>query len=241
MPSRQELNRLSDAQRQLVAMARADLQMLFATLDPSRPEAFRDALLDIIPTLVREYGDLAAVAAAEWYEDVSPNAYLARTVDKGFPVGGVEQGIRYHVAPLFADDVSTALAGLSGAMQRYITYSGRATVARNVQLDPSKPRFGRVPSGAKTCAWCTMLASRGFVYLSRETAGIAADHYHDDCDCQVTPMWERGNAAIEGYDPDRMYDMYLQARDAASGATDRDIAAAMRELFPDAFTDGHVH
>lgn len=241
MPSRRDLNRLNDAQRQLVALARADLQALFASLDPSRPEAFRDVLLDIVPALVREYGDLAAVAAAEWYEQVSPNAFLARTADRGFPLDGVEQGVRYHVAPLFADDAAGALAGLSGALQRYIAYSGRATVARNVQLDPSRPRFARVPTGAKTCAWCTLLASRGFVYLSRETAGIASDHYHDDCDCQVTPMWDRGNAAIEGYDPDRMFDMYQQARDAADGTSDRAIAAAMRDLFPDAFTDGHVH
>lgn len=240
MPSRQELDRLSEAQKQVVALARADLVTLFATLDPSRPEAFRDALLDIVPTLVREYGDLASVAAAEWYEEVSPHTFLARTADSGFPADGVEQGVRYHAAPLFTDAPDAALAGLSGALQRYIAYSGRETIARNVRLDPSKPRFARVPTGAKTCAWCTMLASRGFVYLTKQSAGLT-DHFHDDCDCQVTPMWDRKNAHIEGYDPDGMYDMYLQARDAASGTTDKDIAAAMRAMFPDQFTDGHVH
>ena len=241
MPSRRDLDRLNAAQRQLVALARADMQTLFATLDPSRPEAFRDALLEIVPTLVREYGNLAAVAAAEWYEEVSPRAFLARTADSTFPTVGVEQGVRYHAGALFSDSPADALAGLSGALQRYITYSGRATVARNVQLDPSRPRFARVPSGARTCAWCTLLASRGFVYLSRETAGIPGDDYHDDCDCQVTPMWDRSNAAIEGYDPDGMYDMYLQARDAAPNGSDRAIAATMREMFPDQFADGHVH
>ncbi len=224
-----------------MALAQADLRTLFATLDPSRPEAFRDALVEIVPVLVREYGELAAVAAAEWYEDVSPRPFLARAADATFPLAGVEQGVRYHAGALFQDNPSAALAGLSGALQRYVTYSGRSTVARNVQLDPSRPRFARVPMGAKTCAWCTMLASRGFVYLTRETAGIVASDYHDDCNCAVTPIFDRGSAHIEGYDPDRFYDMYLQARDAATGTSDKAIAAAMRDLFPDEFTDGHVH
>lgn len=229
MPSRRDLNRLNDAQRQLVALARADLQMLFASLDPSRPEAFRDALLDIVPTLVREYGDLAAVAAAEWYEDVSPNAFRARTADRGFPVDGVEQGVRYHVAPLFTDDVPSALAGLSGALQRYIAYSGRATVARNVQLDPSRPRFARVPSGAETCSFCLLTASRGFVYLSRETAGMT-QRFHDLCDCQICPSWDSGQAHIDGYDPDAMYDIYRAARDASGSGDEKAILAAIRRI-----------
>ncbi len=221
-------------------LAQADLRRLFATLDPTRPDQFRDALLDVVPRLVGQYGDLAAVAAAEWYEQVSPNTILARTAP-GFPEQGVQQGVRYHAGALFDDRPADALAGLAGALQRYVTYSGRATVARNVQLDRSRPRFARVPQGAKTCAWCTLLASRGFVYLTKETAGIVAEDYHDDCDCQVTPMWDRDNAHIAGYDPAGMYDMYLQARDAAPNATDKAIAAQMREMFPDQFTDGHTH
>jgi hypothetical protein len=240
MPNRRDLDRLTAAQRRLVSLAQADLRTLFATLDPTRPDQFRDALLDVVPRLVEQYGDLAAVAAAEWYEQVSPTAMLARTAD-GFPTQGVEQGIRYHAGALFDGDAAAALSGLSGALQRYVTYSGRATVARNVQLDRSRPRFARVPQGAQTCAWCTLLASRGFVYLTRETAGITASDYHDECDCQITPMWDRDNAHIEGYDPDGMYDLYLQARDAAPGTSDKAIAAQMREMFPDQFTDGHVH
>ncbi len=60
-------------------------------------------------------------------------------------------------------------------------------------------RFARVPQGGDTCTFCAMLASRGFVYWSRETAG-EFDHYHRNCRCLVVP--DDGSGEVEGYDPD---------------------------------------
>ncbi|MCK2034477.1 hypothetical protein [Microbacterium sp. KSW4-4] len=238
MTSRDDLNRLTAAQRELVRMAQNELRGFFSSVDLTRPELVRDALVEIVPLLTREYGELVATVAAEWFEQVHPGAFLAQTAAETFPSAGVVENVRYHAGALFTDDPYAAVNGITGALQRFILYSGRTTVARNVQLDPSKPRFGRVPTGAKTCAWCSMLASRGFVYLTRETAGVVASDYHDDCDCQIVPEWDAGSSHIEGYDPDRLYDQYLQARDAAGSGDPKDIAAAMRRLFPDSFTDG---
>lgn len=240
MTSRGDLDRLTAAQRELVRMAQNELSGFFATVDLTRPERVRDALLEIVPLLTREYGELAATVAAEWFEQVHPSGFLARTAADTFPTAGVVENVRYHAGALFSDDPQRTLAGLSGAMQRFILYSGRQTVARNVQLDPSRPRFARVPTGAKTCAWCSMLASRGFVYLTRETAGIVADDYHDDCDCQIVPTFDGESAHIAGYDPDVLFDQYMQARDASGSGDPKDIAAYMRRMFPDSFTDG-VH
>lgn len=223
-------------------MAQGELTGFFSAADLSSPERVRDALIEIVPLLTREYGELVATVAAEWFEEVHPDTFLARTAADTFPEAGVIGNIRYHAGALFTEDPRAALLGISGAMQRFILYSSRETVARNVRLDPSRPRFGRVPTGAKTCAWCSMLSSRGFVYMNRETAGLVADDYHDDCDCQIVPEWEGSNAAISGYDPDRLYAQYLSARDAADTANPKDIAAQMRRLFPDEFTDGvHEH
>lgn len=240
MTSRDDVNRLTEAQRRLVQMAQRELAGFFATLDMSDPARVRDALLEIVPLLVREYGELAAMVAAEWYESVNPAMYLARTAADTFPDAGVLENVRFHAGALWSDDPLAALGGISGALQRFILYSGRSTVARNVQLDPSKPRFARVPTGAKTCAWCGMLASRGFVYLTKDTAGIVAEDYHDDCDCQIVSVHDAETAHIDGYDPDTLYAQYLQARDAANSGDPKDIAAYMRRMFPDSFTDG-VH
>jgi len=231
------VSRLTAAQRELVRLAKAELAGFFGSLDLSRPEAVRDSLLEIVPLLVREYGDLASVAAAEWYEQVRPaGGFNARTVN-GVTADQVAGSVRYQARSLFGDDPVQTLGLVQGAMQRFIAYSGRATVARNVALDPMKLRFARVPAGARTCAWCSLLASRGFVYATKKTAGLG-EHWHDDCDCQIVASFDREHAHIDGYDPDRLYDLYQQARAASGSGDQKDIAAWMRRMFPDEFTDG---
>ena len=74
----------------------------------------------------------------------------------------------------------------------------------------------RRPSGAKTCDFCLMLASRGPVYGTAEDAGGYANRYHDDCDCIPVPVkgrWvpdgsQRGahwEGQDPGYDHDKLY------------------------------------
>ena len=82
------------------------------------------------------------------------------------------------------------------------------TMTRNAERDGV--RYARVPTGPETCGWCLMLASRGFVYASEATAGgDRQDHYHNDCDCKIMP--EFGDTEVEGYDPDALYDVYIEA------------------------------
>ena len=226
-------------------LARRRLEAFFGTLDLSRPERARDALLEFLPILSDEYGNVAAVAAAEWYESVRKGV-LGGTfaASLGDPIGRdqVQGTVRWAADGLFSENPTATLDLLSGSLQRFVTYSSRVTVARNAARDPRKPRFARVPTGAKTCAWCTMLASRGFVYASKKTAGDlghgAGDDFHDDCDCQVVVEWDRHQHHIDGYDPDAMYAQYMEARTASGSGDPKIIAAWMRRMFPDSFTDG---
>lgn len=250
MTSRSDVDQLLNASKGIVKLATAELNRFYRSLTVTDPAVVRDALAAFVPELAAKYGDYAATVAAEWYEQVRRaavgGAYNARTVA---PVAStqVDGSVRWAAGKLFDGDPDGMLAMLAGSVQRYVFQSSRGTIARNVQLDPSKPRFARVPTGAKTCAWCTLLASRGFVYLTRETAGVN-DHYHDDCDCQAVSQWDDA-AAISGYDPDEMYGMYLTARQELESAgnlapRDDEIAARMRRLFPESFTDGvleHTH
>ena len=50
------------------------------------------------------------------------------------------------------------------------------------------------------------MASRGFVYWSREKAG-EFNAWHSFCDCEIVAS----NDGIEGYDPDTYYEEYRQA------------------------------
>ena len=123
-----------------------------------------------------------------------------------------------------------------GYVQNLIQTVGRLTMQRAVANDPTKPRWARVPRGAKTCAFCLMLASRGFAYLSEDAAGRQMQ-YHADCDCDIVPSW--GSAKLKDYDPDKYYEMY-QAAEAAAGENGdwHDALAQLRRIYHDDVKDG---
>ena len=84
-----------------------------------------------------------------------------------------------------------------------------------------------------------MLASRGWVYHSKETAGINGG-YHDRCNCQIVPSWGAGKAHLEGYDPDDLYEKYMAARaeleaEGVRSPSDKEVAARMQKLFPERY------
>ena len=247
MTSRAAVDRLPAAGRTLVNMAKRDMDALVGMLDLSSPEAARDAVLEIMPQLVREYGEIASTAAAEWYEDIRAAAGVTTrhttALSGGADMAQVEASARYATGHLFGENPLAMTGLLGGMLQRYIMYGMRDTVRRNTASDRARPRYARVPSGAKTCAFCEMLASRGFVYHSEASSGDAArkgfgDDFHDDCDCQVVPEFDRDQHHIDGFDPDAMYDRYRRARDKAGSGDQSDILKALRRLCPENFTDG---
>lgn len=121
---------------------------------------------------------------------------------------------------------------------------GRQAISDLVERDPIRPRWARVPRG-RTCAWCSMLASRGWVYTSADTAGAVANSFHADCDCQIVPNWDKAKANIRGYDPEKLYADYREAFAAVRAELgeedyprDYQVATKMRHLFPEKYTDG---
>ena len=79
-------------------------------------------------------------------------------------------------------------------------------IAWNARRDPSRPKWARVPVGGETCEFCIMLASRGFVYHTADTAS----HAHANCDCRVVPSWDK-SPSVQGYKPDKYFDEWLES------------------------------
>jgi hypothetical protein len=232
--SRREINEYGDATRELSAMARRDLDQVFAALDVSRPELTRDLLLEILPALVAEYGDLAAALAAEWYESVAPGrALVAGAVA---PVRVVE-AVRFHAGGLWTPNAGDVAGALAVKLDQYIREPGRRTIERSSARNDVA--WARVPSGRETCAFCLVLASRDAAYLTREAAlksKRTGETYHGFCDCEAVPITSDDDRP-DGYDPDDLYDLYSASRDAAGSGDIRDITAAMRREFPDRVRD----
>lgn len=137
------------------------------------------------------------------------------------------------------DDLWPSMDNVDDAQQfigDMISAALRSQTQRSIRRDPTKPSWARVPQG-KSCAFCTMLASRGFTYTSEESAGGDGNKYHDDCHCRIIPSW--GKQALTGYDPDKYYAMYKSAQ-AASGddTTMQAVLREMRRLHPNGVRDG---
>lgn len=217
MVDRGDLDRLHRTTQAAVRGAQDELAAFMRKAAAWPPDDLRDGLIEVMQAIVARYGDLAATAAMEWYEqaraaEVGPGGYQAVAAPAP-PPAQVEGSVRAAAGHLYQGSPAMTERVLAGALQRYVTDQARGTVTANALRDPRARRFARVPRG-KTCAFCMILASRGFVYTTARAAG-EMNRYHDDCDCQIVPGFADDPPQIAGYDPDALYEQYTTARNQA--------------------------
>lgn len=208
-----------EAQNKLVGLARVALRRFWGTLDLGNPVESRRRLEVFWPVLVNDYGEVAATLAADRFEDETGlRARLAAPI----PADEANARLRWAMGPMFGGDgEDAAFALLYGLVDELVKRLGRDTYLDSIGAYGG--RFARIPVG-KTCAFCLMLASRGFDYVSRASAGEFRK-FHPDCDCRIAVEGED----VGDYDPDALYDIYLDARGQADSGKTKSILAAMRE------------
>lgn len=198
------LNKLSaDAQKRLADdLAKIDFTADVATV--------RDAIIDRMEFYCGPYADMAAILAAEFYDglrELSVGKKLGALAESGREPIATEKAVRGIMQDVVEGKAAEAVVRkLLDRTDYEIKKSAGECIYRNGKRDPLKPRYARVPSGAETCRFCIMLASRGFVYRTKESAG-EGNHYHANCDCRIVPGfdWE---TTVAGYDPDALYDQW---------------------------------
>lgn len=99
-----EFKRYVTAMDNASALAQRDFMRLWARLEVSDPYLIRDALLELVPELIRKYSDIASTAAAEYYEAertaLRSDAYEVELSD-GVPEEQIIASIRYACGHLF--------------------------------------------------------------------------------------------------------------------------------------------
>lgn len=235
MVVRSDLEEFRQANAALSTLVRAELADLFGTLDLSRPEAARDALLEFVPALTEEYGQSAAGLAAEWYEEQraasgATGAFRA-TMAPSVPTSAVQSQVRYQAGQLWTPTPEAALSALLTSVDKFVKQPGRDTVRTNAKREGV--RWARVPKGTKTCAFCLFLASRDAVYVSKKAAGDlgkgVGDDFHGHCDCAVVRI-----SKASDYPKDYLPDNYLSMYETAVDETDSpEVRAFIESLDPD--------
>lgn len=173
------------------------------------------------------FGDQAAAYSANVYDALMSEYALDLEPGKSYGMDynkeQLTSSVRYHAQKLVNGDLNGFLQNIGQKAFDLTRNTANQTMIKNAKRDYKKGvRWARVPSGLETCGFCVMLASRGFVYHTKESAGynvLGLNRFHSFCDCRVFPGTE--DTEIEGYDPEHLYDVYLNARNTIHDDTFR--------------------
>jgi hypothetical protein len=213
----------------LTDLSKREMADLWQELSRLPAEGVRDALIDVLPAIVEEYGSAAGALAADWYDNLRDEADTKRafTAEPAeLPDRGRTDALaRWGVEPLFGanPDGSAALTLITGGLQRIIADAHRMTVVDNSIRDPDASGWRRVGVG-DNCGFCRMLIDRGHVY----TESSVTFRSHDHCNCAASPEWA-GNVVKVSREP------FRQSQKTRSDATKAKDNARARAYIADKF------
>lgn len=202
---------LDDLSDDLDALSGAGRQMVLnflANAEWSDVSELRVLATEAMEGICSSLGDVSTARTAQFYDDVraaSVGAALGKVPDTVRSPDATAGAVRALIQTV-ADTGETDVFG--GKLAERVDYEVKRASGECVKslakADPLKPRYARVPAGGDTCRFCLMLASRGFVYHNKKTAGENG-HYHANCHCRIVPGF--GDApSVAGYDPQAYYD-----------------------------------
>lgn len=176
------------------------------------------ALIDYAYAISTRYGEGAAALACEMYDSIAkasgvevPPAVPAETVSYGEVTAAAKRII----------DVDQTPDQMPKAVERFTKRAAADTTLKNAERDGAQ--FAWVPHG-DTCAFCIVLASRGWQYMSSKALRNGhAEHIHNNCDCEYAVRFN-DNTSVKGYDPDK----YLHQYESAEGSTPQERINSMR-------------
>lgn len=217
--SRRELEEYARTIDQIGSNARASLELrlgeILTSFRPDMPEnewkALREELMDALFDTRSYWADVAAAAAAEFYDGTVgargglSRAQLHAVTDRKKTDDCVRSLAKY----LFDGDHLKFISKVCDNAEHHVKFAANDTILFNSARDGKKGvRYARVPTSANPCAFCVMLAGRGFVYHTKKTAGEYS-HYHIHCRCKVIAGFD--GDTVEGYDPEKYQEIYVQA------------------------------
>ena len=213
MITREELDEYAKTNKKLAELAKEDFLEFWRMLVKADPTVTVEQALEYASYLIEVYGEASSLNAAEMFEKTNRtnNATLYGSVENE----ELERVVRF----LVFNESEKALKAVLNMIGNQVNGYARETMIENAK--ENNIRFARVPVG-KTCAFCLMLASRGYEYYSEESAGKGKlNAFHDNCDCQIVST----NDEIEGYDPDYLYEeIYLPSYEQAKAESSNELS-----------------
>lgn len=228
-------DRYRRAQRGLSRLLLRDVGRLWRLFSPAQPASFSD-WLEAANEVIARYGDMSASLAAEFYDAqrVDADAEDAFTVPlpDSPPVDQTETVLRWATHDVWPRDgeaemgreplasrLAVAERRTEAVAQKLVADQGRETVRRAVREDRQAVGYARA-AALGACAFCRLMASRGAVYATAQSAGREANErfsgdasvakFHDNCHCAIIPVFrgQRFELSAHAQEWDRLYREY---------------------------------
>lgn len=235
----------SAALQQMSVAALTMLRDLMGSVSEQAPEEQQAVLLEAFPEVFNPYAAGASAVSATFFEEVrdlvgATGNFAAATLDiVEAPRWNALVGWGARGSMFERGGQALVYSLLSGGLQGVLTEHAADTIVGNAAMDTTTTwGYQRVPA-PDCCAFCGLLASRGAVYDSEESAGAVVgrgrpigshrlakgirargarslgEGFHDSCRCSIVPVNE-GNHVQMQEDADRYLESYVEARNRVS-------------------------
>ncbi|MFB4265310.1 hypothetical protein [Nonomuraea sp. GTA35] len=214
-------------------VSRDVMALLRDLFDTGNADRTWPAIQSMLATMARQQHATSATLANAYYEQArveadAPGFYLPITpadlakelLKVALDATGIaafKRAISLGRSPEEALQIASVM--LSGSVSRLALSGGRDAILGNVREDRQAIGWARI-TDKDPCAFCAMLASRGPVFRSRQTASFQA---HDHCACMPVPAWNRDEAWLQ-----HSRDLYEQWQKATEGHSGADARRAWR-------------
>ena len=169
-----------------------------------------------------------AWAELERIAPADPNDLDEARLDENLNVTGIASYQKALRAGQTEDQaVDTMAVNMAGTATRLALEGAREVIRDAAEADKDAIGWIRVPD-ADPCSWCAMLASRGAVYRSAETAGRGKNarfdgeglfKWHDHCGCTAVPVFHDDDPLLDRADD--LYEQWLRETEGYSGKNAR--------------------
>jgi len=234
------VSRWRQAQGGLTTLLLRDLRGLRRLIDPGRLQATVPLWVEAVAAVVARYSEVSGTLAADFYDGEReasgvPGVFTVPLAGAP-PSEQTSSSLRWATKDLWPRDeadatvaqlqpidvrLDVAMRKADGATQKLVTDVGRETVRQAVRRDPEAVSYARA-AALGACSFCKLMASRGAVYATAETAGRAANErfsgdasvvkFHNDCHCGIVPVFrgQRFELSSQAAGWDRLYREYAQ-------------------------------
>jgi len=210
-------------------VSRDVVALLRDLFDTANADRTWPAIQSMLAVMARQQHSTSATLANAYYEQAraeadAPGFYLPVTpadlaeellkvVLDATGIAAFKRAISLGKTP--EEALQIAGVTLSGSISRLVLNGGRDAILGNVREDRKAVGWARI-TDKDPCAFCGMLASRGGVYKTRETAKFQA---HDHCACMPVPVWSRDEAWLQH--SRGLYEQWQKTTEGLSGADAR--------------------